>query len=161
MGDLNTKLGAEPFVGQVAGLHSLHRESNDNGVRLCNLVMSCGLWIGSISFSHKEIYKQTWKIPGDFGANQIDHFLVDRRHASSILDVRNCRDAHCDSDHFLIRARLRQRIVLIHAGNKYRSKPWNMNRLTAHEDTKESYQRTVENNLRKTNPGEGILKRWS
>lgn len=50
-------------------------------------------------------------------ANQINHALVDRRHASSVLDVRSCRGANC---HFLIRLKLKQRLSTISEDNKYR-----------------------------------------
>jgi hypothetical protein len=39
--------------------------------------------------------------------NQIDHVIIDTKHAKDIIDVETCRD----SDHFLVRARLRQRLA--------------------------------------------------
>jgi hypothetical protein len=39
----------------------------------------------------------------------MDHVLVDKRH-SNILDVRSFRGADCDTDHYLVMAKLRERI---------------------------------------------------
>lgn len=97
-------------------------------------------WISSVSFQHKDIHKQTWKIPGGRGANQIDHALVDRRHASSVMDVRSCHGANCDSDHFLVRLRLRQRLSTLSKDNKYRRTKWNIEKLRQSEDTQTRYQ---------------------
>jgi hypothetical protein len=38
--------------------------------------------------------------------------LIDRRRHSSILDVRSFRGADCDSDHYLVVAKVRERLAL-------------------------------------------------
>ena len=44
--------------------------------------------------------------------NQIDHILKDRRRHSSILDVQSYRGADCDTDHYLVVAKLRERLAV-------------------------------------------------
>jgi len=42
---------------------------------------------------------------------QTDYILIDKRNASSTLDVKSCRGARSDSDHFLVRGRYRTKIA--------------------------------------------------
>jgi hypothetical protein len=41
--------------------------------------------------------------------NEIDYILIDRRRHSSILDVRSSRTADCDTDHYMVVAKVRER----------------------------------------------------
>jgi hypothetical protein len=49
--------------------------------------------------------------------DQTDHILIDRRRHSSVLDVRSFRAADCDTDHYLVVAKVRERLAV----NKQRS----------------------------------------
>ena len=109
LGDFNTKLGREDIFKPIIGQESLHQDCNDNGVRLVNFATSKNLFVKSKMFPHQNIHKYTWNSPDDKTHNQIDHVLIDRRRHSSVLDVRIFRGADCDTDHYLVIAKVRER----------------------------------------------------
>ena len=45
--------------------------------------------VSSTSYPHKEIHKLTWRSPDGKSNNQIDHILIDKMSANSILDVKS------------------------------------------------------------------------
>jgi endonuclease/exonuclease/phosphatase family metal-dependent hydrolase len=56
-------------------------------------------------------------VPDGKTHNQIDHILIDRRMHSNVLVVRSFRAADCDSDHYPVVAKVRERLAV----NKQRS----------------------------------------
>jgi endonuclease/exonuclease/phosphatase family metal-dependent hydrolase len=72
------------------------------------LATSKNLLVKSTMFPHSSIHKYTWTSPDGKMNNQIDHVLIDTRRHLSILDVRSFRGADCDSDHYLVVAKLRR-----------------------------------------------------
>jgi len=113
IGDFNAKVGRENIFKSTTGNESVHQDSNDNGVRLVNFATSKNLVVKSTMFPHRNIHKYTWTSPDGNTHNQIDHILIERRRQSSILDVRSFRGADCDSDHYLVVAKLRERLAVI------------------------------------------------
>jgi hypothetical protein len=65
---------------------------------------------------HRNIHKYTWTSPDAKTHNQIDHFLVDRQRHSNILDVRSYRAADCDTDHYLVVLKVRERLTVSKQG---------------------------------------------
>ena len=118
LGDLNAKIGREEVYRHVIGKESLHKDSNDNGLRLIDFASGKQMIIKSTWHPRKNINKETWISPDGVTRNQIDHVIIDRRHASDIMDVRSCRGADADSDHYLVRIRYRQKNRLSKNGKK-------------------------------------------
>jgi len=111
LGDFNAKMGRENIFKLTPGNESLHQDSNDNGIRIANSATSKNLLVKSMMFPHRDIHKYTWTSPDGKTHNQIDHILVDRRWHSSIRDVRSFRRADCCTDHSLVVAKVRERLV--------------------------------------------------
>jgi hypothetical protein len=57
-------------------------------------------------FPHHNSHKFTWTSPDGKMHNKIDHILIDRRRHSSILDVQSFRAVDCDTEHYLVVAKL-------------------------------------------------------
>jgi hypothetical protein len=91
-------------------MNSLHKVSNDNGMRLISYAASMDMVVGSTLFPHRNIYKASWKSPDGSTTNQTDHELIDYHHKSNLQDVRSYRVANIDSDHFLIITKLWSRL---------------------------------------------------
>jgi hypothetical protein len=107
--DFNAKVGREDIFKPIIGNESLHEASNDNGVRVVNFATLKNPIIKSTTFPRHDIHKHTWTSPDGVTHNQTDHVLIDKRH-SNILHVRSFRAADCDTDHYLVVAKPRERI---------------------------------------------------
>jgi hypothetical protein len=96
-------------------------------------------------FPHCSIHKYTWTSPDGQTHNQIDTFLIDRRRHSSILDVGSFRGDDCDSDHYLVVAKIRKRLAV----SKRPAKKVDMDRFKLKKlnegEVKEQCQVTIKN----------------
>jgi hypothetical protein len=117
LGDFSAKVGREDIFKPTIGHESLNEISNDNGVRLVNFATSKNLRVKSMMFPHCNTHKYAWTSPDGKTHNQINHILVDRQRHSNVLDVRSFKTADCDSDHYLVVAKVRERLAV----NKQRS----------------------------------------
>ena len=98
-----------------------------------------------MNIPHRNIHKYTWTSPDGKTHNQIDHILMDRRRRSSILDVRSFRGSNCDTDHYLVVAKLRERLaVRKQAAQKFEGQRFNLRNLKEPE-VKEKYQIDITN----------------
>ena len=72
--------------------------------------------------------------------NQIDHVLVERRWHSGVLDVRSFRGADCDTDHYLVIAKVRERLsVAKQTAQRFDRQRFNLRKLNEPE-VREEYQ---------------------
>jgi endonuclease/exonuclease/phosphatase family metal-dependent hydrolase len=73
-------------------------------------------------FPQRNFRKCTWTSLDGKTRNQIDHILIDRRCLSSVFDVRYFRGAECDTDHYLVVAKVSVRLAV--SKQEHRSLMW-------------------------------------
>ncbi|PNF35986.1 hypothetical protein B7P43_G02286 [Cryptotermes secundus] len=98
IGDFSAQIGVEDDMKDVVGNAPLYEISNDNGVRVVNFATSKNFTVKSTMY----LTSPDGKIH-----DQIDHILIDRRRHSSLLDVQSFKAADCDTDHYLVVAKVR------------------------------------------------------
>ena len=69
--------------------------------------------------------------------------MIDSRHATSILDVKSCRGADCDSDHYMVKIKYRQRIAVYGKSKTQGSIKFNIDNIKEGTNAKE-YRNKVE-----------------
>jgi hypothetical protein len=109
--DLNAKVGRENIFKPTIGNESLHEISNGSGVRVVNFATPRNLVVKSTMLPHSKFINTPGSLVRETHG-QIDHVLIDRRWHSSILDVRSFRGADCDTDHYLVVAKVRERLAV-------------------------------------------------
>jgi len=163
LGDCNAKMGRENIFKPTIGQESLHQDSNVNGVRLVNFATSQNLVVKSTMFPHRNFHKYTWTSPDGKTHIQIDHVLINRRWHSSVLDVRSFRGADCDTDHYLVIAKVRQRLAVgKQAAQRVDRQRLNLRKLNEPE-VREQYQVEITNRfaaLEKSDDDEDVNRNW-
>jgi hypothetical protein len=144
-GNFNAKVGREDIFKPTIRNETSHKISNDNGVTVVNFATPKNLVVKSTMFPHRRILKYTWTSPDGKIHNQIDHILIDRRQQSFLLDDKSFRGADCDSDHYLVVAKVRETLAV----GKSKVKKMDMERFNLkqlhEEEAKEQDQVTIKN----------------
>jgi hypothetical protein len=157
LGDFNAKIGKERSNKRVAGRHTLHI-TFVNGEKLVQLAIAHNLEISSTKFQqHRRIHKGTWKAPGQYICNKIDHVLINKRRVSTITNVRTLRGPNCDSDHYLVRTKIRQRISKVEEGTYRRSRKRDVTKL---QNPEKKNEKNTAQKLNETDLSPDIELEW-
>jgi len=163
LGNFNAKAGKENIFKPTIGQESLHQDSKDNGVRLVTFATSKNLAVKSTMFPHRNIYKYTWTSPDGKTHNQTDHILIDRKGQSSVLDVPSLRGAVCDTDHYLVIEKVRERLAVgKQAAQRFDMQRFNLRKLNGPE-VREQYQIDITNRfaaLENLSDDEDVDRTW-
>jgi len=111
LGDINAKIGMEDVYQNVARKHALHEITNRNGEWGCGYAIANNMKLISTYYQHKRIHKETWISPGGNTLNQINGVIVDANKKGVLQDVRTMRGLNCDSDHFLVKPIIKQKLI--------------------------------------------------
>jgi len=148
IGDFNAKIGKQDYQQQVVGPYTIHDTSNENGNMLTRFATRNRLIIKSTMFPHKHIHLGTWKIPRTNEINQIDHALVTSRHSSSVIDVGSCREPNCNSDHYLVKIEVQERIANVQKIPRRKTRRWDVEKLNKDIAKRDKYQQVLESKLK-------------
>ncbi|XP_047117394.1 uncharacterized protein LOC124798156 [Schistocerca piceifrons] len=144
MGDLNAKVGSEnEGLEHIMGVHGMGIR-NVNGELLIDTCAQHDLVIGGTLFPHRNCHKITWVSPDHVTENQIDHIVISRKFRHSLLDVRNRRGADVGSDHHLVLAEFRLKIVANRTKLNHRCKKIEVARLKD-QQIKETFALELQN----------------
>jgi len=107
----------------------------------------------------------TWGSADGIAFNRIDHILIDRRHGSDVKDIRSCRSADCDSDHFMVRVKYKQRIANIRKATGVRQKKYRVEDLKKDEGVSKQYCKEIElemgkKGIEESSDGNTVEEKW-
>jgi hypothetical protein len=145
LGDFSAKVDREDNFKPTIGNQSVHKFSNDNGVRVVNFATSKNLAMKCTMLPHHSIHKYTWTSPDGKTHDQIDNIVIDSSIHLSLLDVWSFYAADCDTDHYPVVAKVRERLAV----NKLRSQRFRVEKLSRKKlnevEAKENYRVEVSN----------------
>ena len=158
LGDMNAKLGKEKAFSQVVGRHTLHNISNENGEIVINYAISNDMFLINTNFQHKKIHIGTWTSPDHQTINQIDHVMVSNEKIRLIQEVRSTRGCNCDSDHFLVQIKIRQKLITV-KNRQIQKYKWDGQLLNQKEKINK-YQENLQSKLQETAEETDINHDW-
>ncbi|XP_072395035.1 uncharacterized protein [Diabrotica undecimpunctata] len=103
--------------------------------------------VKTTQFQRKNIHKVTWVSNDGITRKQIDHVLIDGRHSSNIISAHSLRRIESDSDHFLVRTKMRTRLKTRQPQQRQQGNRWNISRLDLPYNVRQ-YQALIQNNLK-------------
>ena len=158
LGDFNAKIGPDRRgVETTIGPHSSAQNTNDNGERMTVVGSANGLCVGNTLFKHKRIHKMTWTSFDGNTQNGIDYVCINRRWRSSLLDVRARRGEDVGSDHNLVTAKIR--IKLLKVKRAQATPPFALPKLKD-PNTADCYRVEVSNGFAALQDTDNLIEQW-
>ena len=109
LGDFNARVGKQQETWEALGPYGIGK-MNSNGLHLLQLCSEFNLAISNTFFHQKEKHKVTWFHPRSKQGHLIDFIIIRKKDISDLCNVRVLRSAECDTDHKLVRGKLKLRI---------------------------------------------------
>ena len=106
LGDFNARVGKDHGVWNALGRFGIGNV-NRNGINLLQLCTEFQLAICNTFFHHKLKHKVTWTHPRSKHGHILDYIITRRRDLRDVCSVRVMRGADCDTDHKMLRAKLK------------------------------------------------------
>jgi predicted choloylglycine hydrolase len=82
----------------------------------------------STYYQHKKNHKGTWISRDGNMLNQTDHVIIDANKNGVVEDVRTMQGLHYNTDHFLVKTIIKQKLIRTH-NNAVMQKKWNQSNL--------------------------------
>lgn len=83
---------------------------NNNGLHLIHISSELGLTFGNTFFRHKMKHKVTWILPRSKQDLMFDILLTQKADSRYLRRLRVLRSADCDTDHKMVRVKLKFRV---------------------------------------------------
>jgi hypothetical protein len=109
LGNICPKVDKEDTLKPIIGIESLREILNDNGFTAINVAI---FTVKSIMFQHRNFDKFTWTSSDGKTHNRADHILINRRRQESVLDSQSFRPADSDTDHYMVVAKVKERLAV-------------------------------------------------
>ena len=109
LGDFNARVGDDHDTWKPLGSFGIGN-MNSNGLLLLQLCTKMDLAITNTFFRQKLEHKATWFHPRSKHGHMIDFIITRRRDLHDFCKVRVMRGADCDTDHMMVRAKLKIQI---------------------------------------------------
>jgi endonuclease/exonuclease/phosphatase family metal-dependent hydrolase len=128
MREINAKFGPnnEGLEHVTGSRHEIGNMNENGNYELC---ASHNLIIGGTVFPYTTYHKESWVSPDNITENKINHIAISKRFRRSLLVVRNRRGADIGSDHHLMIANFRFKLLAIRKKNEIRRKKHNAQKL--------------------------------
>ena len=158
VGDFNAEPGQQSYVNvPCRGPFGMGKE-NDNSEKLLYFCVSHDLWIGGTWFRHRLVHRLTFNPPDQqMRMKMLDHIFFGSRHRSCLHNVRTRRGEITLTDHDMVIAELRLKIV----AQKPRSQPKVCSAKLRDEATREAFCAEVKRYLDESDIVEGVEQSWA